>query len=197
MATEVHGFGQALVRSLDFKSVDPLALETVLTDSPARLDLEFARRSTESPLIRSGSECTHVVFVQQGTTVSWPSLHSELAGSFLIGVHEFLMDAERWVASYSAATDAVIVRIPTSVMGLVAERIPGVRERMHELATRRLSRFHWTSLGTTGSPRPGVAGALVSRLALKDEDFGENRGQAERHRAAEEDVAFGHRRRAA
>ncbi len=47
MAIEVDGFGQAVARSLDLESVDPLALEAVLTDSAERLDLEYARPSAE------------------------------------------------------------------------------------------------------------------------------------------------------
>ena len=54
----------------------------------------------------------------------WQSPYSELAAPFLIGVHEFLMGAERWSASYSAITEAVIVRIPKEVIHLVTERHP-------------------------------------------------------------------------
>ena len=105
----------------------------------------------------------------------WQSPYSELAAPFLIGVHEFLMGAERWSASYSAITEAVIVRIPTEAMQLVVERLPQVRERMHELVMRRLARFYWVSLATSGGPASRVAAALVSRLALDDLDFGSER----------------------
>ena len=40
---------------------------------------------------------------------------------------------------------------------------------------RRMARFYWTSLATSGSTASRVAAALVSRLALEDEDHGENR----------------------
>ncbi len=105
----------------------------------------------------------------------WQSPYSELAAPFLIGVHEFLMGAERWSASYSAITEAVIVRIPKEVIQLVTERLPTIRERMHELVMRRLARFYWVSLATSGGPASRVAAALVSRLALDDLDFGTER----------------------
>ena len=53
--------------------------------------------SADSPLIRSGSQFTHLYLVQHGIVVPWQYPHSELAAPFLIGEHEFLMDAERWV----------------------------------------------------------------------------------------------------
>jgi len=46
---------------------------------------------------------------------------------------------------------------------------------MHQLVMRRLARFYWTSLATTGTPASRVAAALVSRLALEAEDFGAGR----------------------
>ena len=94
---------------------------------------------------------------------------------FLIGEHEFLMDTERWVASYSAVTEAIVVWIPVALMDLVVDRIPRVRDRMHQLVMRRLARFYWTSLATSGTPSSRVAAALVSRLALKGNDHGEDR----------------------
>ena len=93
----------------------------------------------------------------------WQTPHSELAAPFLIGVHEFLMEAERWSASYSAVTETVVVRIPREAMKLVAERIPPVRERMHELMMRRFSRFYGVSLAANGSPLSRVEAALAQR----------------------------------
>ena len=175
MPIQVEGFAQALSRCLDFQSVAPEALEAVLAEVTQPLEMRFAEPSAEVPLIRSGSEFTHLVFVQHGVVTPWQSPYSELAAPFLIGVHEFLMGAERWSASYSAITEAVVVRIPKEVIHLVTERLPSVRERMHELVMRRLARFYWVSLATSGAPASRVAAALVSRLALDDIDFGTER----------------------
>ena len=68
-----------------------------------------------------------------------------------------------------------MVRIPKSVMTRVADELPSVRERMHELVMRRLARYYWVSLATSGAPGSRVAAALVSRLALEDRDFGVDR----------------------
>ena len=76
------------------------------------------------------------------------------------------------MASYSAITEAVVVWIPKGVMARVVEELPSVRERMHELVMRRLARFYWVSLVTSGAPTSRVAAALVSWLTLEDRDFG-------------------------
>ncbi len=175
MTIHIEGFGQTLGRCLDFDGVELEELELVLAEASLPLEMRFAEPSAEVPLIRSGSEFTHLVFVQHGVVTPWQSPYSELAAPFLIGVHEFLMGAERWSASYSALSEAVIVRIPKEVIHLVTERLPTVRERMHELVMRRLARFYWVSLATSGAPASRVAAALVSRLALDDLDFGTER----------------------
>ena len=175
MPIHIEGFAETLARCLDFEGVTPDELEAVLAEAALPLEMRFAEPSAELPLIRSGSDFTHLVFVQHGVVTPWQSPHSELAAPFLIGVHEFLMGSERWSASYSAITEAVIVRIPKEVMQLVVERLPSVRERMHELVMRRLARFYWVSLATSGGPASRVAAALVSRLALVDIDYGPDR----------------------
>ena len=175
MLVEIVGFAQALARCLHFETVDPADLEKALSDAGEPLELRFVEPSADAPLIRSGSKFTHLMFVQHGTVVPWQYPYSELAAPYLIGEHEFLSDTERWVASYSAVTQAIVVDIPIGVMRLILERIPGVRDRMHQLVMRRLARFYWTSLATTGTPASRVAAALVSRLALKGTDYGENR----------------------
>ena len=114
-------------------------------------------------------------FVQQGMIVSWQYPYSELASPFLVGDHEFMMGAERWVASYSAVTQTTIVRIPISTMRLAVERIPEIRTRMNRVLLRRMARYYWITLATNGSPAPRVAAALVSRLALDGEDYGQDR----------------------
>ena len=175
MTVQIEGFAQTLSRCLDFEGVAPASLEAVLIEAALPLQLQVAEPSSETPLIASGSAFTHLVFVQHGTLAPWQFPHSELAAPFLVGIHEFLMGAERWVGSYSAVDEAVVVSIPVGVIARVVERIPSVRERMHELLMRRLSRFYWVSLATNGSPPSRVAAALVSRLALDDRDFGRDR----------------------
>ncbi len=175
MTIDIEGFAGTLARCLDFEGVSEEELEAVLAEASQPLEMRFAEPSAEVPLIRSGAAFTHLAFVQHGVVTPWQSPYSELAAPFLIGVHEFLMGAERWSASYSAITEAVIVRIPKEVIQLVTERLPTVRERMHELVMRRLARFYWVSLATSGGPASRVAAALVSRLALDDLDFGTER----------------------
>ena len=175
MTIQVSGFAETLARCLDFEGVAPEELESALAEAALPLEMRFAEPSAEVPLIRSGSDFTHLVFVQHGVVTPWQSPHSELAAPFLIGVHEFLMGSERWSASYSAITEAVVVRIPKEVMQLVVERLPSVRERMQGLVMRRLARFYWVSLATSGGPASRVAAALVSRLALVDLDHGADR----------------------
>ena len=175
MPVEISGFAQALARCMDFDSVEPSDLEEALAQAGQPLQLRYVEPSVDSPLIRSGSQFTHLLFVQHGTVVPWQYPHSELASPFLIGEHEFLAGAKRWVGSYSAVTEAVVVGIPVDTMKRTVERIPAVWTRMHELVMRRLSRFYWTSLATSGTPSSRVAAALVSRLALTAGDYGESR----------------------
>ena len=175
MAVEIAGFAQALARCLHFSSAEPAEIESVLSAAAEPLQMSYAAPSADTPLIRSGAPFTHMVFVQNGTVVPWQYPHSELAAPFLIGEHEFLAGAQRWVGSYSAVTETIVVGIPVSVMAAIVDRVPGVRDWMHQLLMRRLARFYWTSLATTGSTASRVAAALVSRLALEDEDHGEDR----------------------
>ena len=175
MPVEIAGFAQALARCLDFESVEPAELEDALTYATEPLEMWYAEPSADAPLIRSGAPFTRLIFVQHGIVVPWQYPHSELAAPFLIGDYEFLTDAERWVANYSVVTEAIVVGIPVGVMRIVLGRIPCVRDRMHGLVMRRLARFYWTSLATSGSPTSRVAAALVSRLVLTGDDYGEHR----------------------
>ena len=175
MPVEIAGFAQALARCTDFDAIEPPELEVVLGEATEPLEMQYAQASADSPLIRSGSLFTHMLFAQHGTVVPWQYPYSELEAPFLIGEHEFLMEAERWVASYSAVTGATVVWIPVGLMRHVVERLPRVGERMHELVMRRLARFYWTSLATSGTPSSRVAAALISRLALEGNDHGEHR----------------------
>ncbi len=175
MPIEIAGFAQALARCLDFDVVEPSALEDVLAVANEPLELQYVEPSAEASLVRSGSPFTHLLFVQHGTVVPWQYPHSELDAPFLVGEHEFLTDAARWVASYSAVTDAIVVALPVSVMTLICDQMPQVRDRMHALVMRRLARFYWTSLSTSGVPSSRVAAALVSRLALEEDDYGGDR----------------------
>ena len=175
MPVEIAGFAQALARCLDFDSVKPAELEEALSTASAPFEMSYTEPIAHRPLIRSGARFTHLTFVQSGVVVPWQYPHSELTAPFLIGEHELLMDAERWVATYSAITEATVVQIPVATMTRVIDLIPRVRARMHQLVTRRLSRFYWTSLATNGTPTSRVAAALISRLALDDLDYGGKR----------------------
>ena len=175
MAIEIAGFAQALARCQAFKSVDAGELENVLSSGHEPLEMLFVGPSAEVTLIRSGEPFKHLYFVQQGMIVPWQYPHSELRSPFLIGDHEFMMDAERWVASYSAVTQATVVGIPVATMKLVVERIPRIGTQMYLVLLRRMARHYWISLATNGSPAPRVAAALVSRLALSGEDYGHER----------------------
>ena len=182
MSIEVSGFAQALARCLVFESVEAGELENVLSLGHEPLGLQFVEPSADVALIRSGESFRSLYFVQHGMIVPWQYPYSELSSPFLIGDHEFMMDAERWVASYSAATQATIVSIPVSTMRLVVERIPELRTKMYLVLLRRMARYYWISLATNGSPAPRVAAALISRLALKGEDYGRDREVAVRQR---------------
>lgn len=175
MSIKMSGFAQSLARCLDFDVIEPEDLETALQDGPEPLIMKYVEPSVSPPIIQSGMPFRHLVFVQHGTIVPWQYPHSELDAPFLIGEHEFLTDSERWVGSYSAVTDAIIVDIPVKALEAIIRKLPAVRERMHQLVMRRLARFYWTSLATSGTSSSRVAAALISRLALVGDDYGEDR----------------------
>lgn len=171
---EIEGFATALGRAAEFEGVPPSDVERVLSEG-APLRLSFADAGVDMPLVRSGSPFTHLLFVQQGTLIPWQFPPSELRFPFLVGDHELLMGASRWMATYSATRGAALVEIPLSSMQDILVALPRVRTNMERLVLRRLSRFYWTSLSTTGTPKSRVAAALVSRLALSGDDAGEGR----------------------
>ena len=175
MAIEMAGFAQALGRCEAFKSIDVSELENVLSDSQEPLEMLIVEPSADVALIRSGEPFTHLYFVQHGMIVPWQYPYSELLSPFLIGDHEFMMESERWVASYSAATPSTVVGIPVATLKQVVERIPQVHAKMSLVVLRRMSRYYWISLATNGSPAQRVAAALTSRLALSGEDHGGKR----------------------
>ena len=185
MPIEIVSFAHSLASSLHFEMVDPADLEMVLSDSDEPIELRFVEPSADEPLIRSGSTFTHLLFAQRGVIVPWQYPYSELKAPFLIGDHEFLTGAERWVANYSAVTNAMVADIPRAVMERILARIPGVRDHVHELVMARLARFYWTSLAISGTPVSRVAAALVSRLALEGDDYGEDK----KIRIAQSDLA--------
>ena len=175
MPVDIDSFTQAFTRYLDFYAVKPGDLEIAQANAGEPVELRFVEPSADEPLIRSGSVFTHLLFVQRGTIVPWQYPYFELAAPSLIGEHELLTDSERWVATYSAVTEAVLIDIPVGVMRLLLERIPGVRDRMHRLMMRRAEYFYWMSLATSGTPASRVAAALVSRLAFLGDDYGRNK----------------------
>lgn len=182
MAVEIAGFAQALARCQAFKSVDAGELEQVLSSGDEPLEMLFVEPSADVTLVRSGQSFKHLYFVQHGMIVPWQYPHSELYAPFLIGDHEFMMGAERWVASYSAVTHATVVGIPVSTMRLVVARIPRIGAQMYRVLLRRMARYYWISLATNGSPAPRVAAALISRLALQGDDYGCDREVTVRQR---------------
>ena len=182
MAVEIAGFSQALARCQVFESVDAGELESVLSSGQEPLEMLFLEPSADEPLIRSGGPFRYLYFVQHGLIVPWQYPHSELSSPFLIGDHEFMMNADRWVASYSAAAEATVVGIPVSTMRLAVKRMPKIRSNMYLFLLRRMARYYWISLATNGSPPPRVAAALISRLALSGQDHGGEREIAVRQR---------------
>ena len=175
MPVEIAGFAQSFSRCLEFENVNPSKLERVLAEVDEPLEMMVIEPCVEPPVIQSGSQFDYLLFVQSGTVVPWTLPRSELSAPFLIGVHEFLALADRWMGTYSAGTEAIGVTIPLELMKLIARRIPVVRENMHRRLMRRLARFYWTSLATSGSSPSRVAAALVSRLSLIGEDHGQDR----------------------
>ena len=175
MPVKIAGFAQSLVQCLDFADAKPSELDKVLSTAAAPLTMEYVEPSIETPIIRSGAQFNHLIFVQHGTITPWTYPRSELKAPFLIGIHEFLGGSKRWVMTHSALTEAILVAIPVEVMAQIVEHIPNVQERMQHLLMLRLARFYWTSLATSGNTRSRVAAALVSRLALDEKDYGEDR----------------------
>lgn len=182
MATEITGFAQALARCQAFESVEAGELDEVLSSGQEPMEMLFVEPSADVALIRSGQPFRHLYFVQHGMIVPWQYPYSDLSSPFLIGDHEFMMGADRWVASYSAATQATVVAIPVPTMRLIVERIPQIRTGMYRVLLRRLARYYWITLAISGSPAPRVAAALISRLALSGEDHGCEREIALRQR---------------
>lgn len=172
---ELRGLAAALCQTEDFQDADPTAVEELLAEAGDEVRVRFANEGVGTPFVRSGEPFTHLLLVQSGVLVPWQHPHSELRRPFLIGVHELLMSSDRWVATYSALTESTIIEIPRSSVRRLTEALPQVQARMLDLILHRISRFYWTSLSTTGSPRARVAAALVSRLALHGEDFGTER----------------------
>ena len=156
MAIEIVGFAQALARCQAFESADAGEFEDVLSTGEEPLEMMFVEPSADVALIQSGDPFSHLYFVQHGMIVPWQYPYSELSSPFLIGDHEFMIRAERWVASYSAATQTTVVSIPIGTMRLTVERIPQIRAEMHVVLLRRMSRYYWISLATNGSPAHGL-----------------------------------------
>lgn len=175
MAIEIAGFAQALARCRAFRSVDAGELEDALASGQEPLEMLFVEPSADFALIRSGEPFCHLYFVQHGMIVPWQYPYSELSSPYLIGDHEFMMGATRWVASYSAATPATVVTIPVETVESIVERIPQIRAEMYLVLLRRMARYYWITLTITGSPAQRVAAALISRLALRGEDHGYER----------------------
>lgn len=176
MSLEIAGFARLLGRCKAFEGVALNLLESALNKSDKPLQFRYYLPDVK-PIVESGTPMTHLLFIQQGTIVPWQYPYSELKSPFLLGEHEVLLteDQPRWVAHYSAVEETSVVEIPVETMRLVISKLPAVKANMNRLVLRRLARFYWTSLSTTGSPESKVAAALISRLALRGEDSGHNR----------------------
>ena len=173
MPLDIHEFARALESYQAFRGVPADELAHALREPELELTVDLVEASVE-PLVRSGDPVEDLMFIRHGTVVPWQYPYSELEYPFLLGEHEVLLrpDHPQWVANYSAVTESLIVRIPVPVMQHVLQVHPTVRQNMEHLVLRRLSRFYWTSLSTTGTPESKVAAALISRLALQGEDAG-------------------------
>lgn len=176
MGVQVAGFAEILCRCRAFEGVKPDLVERVLAQSRAALVMRHLSASAE-PIVRSGDPLEYLLFIQHGTIVPWQYPYSELSEPFLLGEHEVLLseDQPTWVGNYSAVVDSVVVEIPVAAVRQMLKEIDGVRVNMNRLVLRRLARFYWTSLSTTGTNESKVAAALVSRLALRGEDAGTDR----------------------
>lgn len=176
MTIEISGFARLLSRCRAFEGVHLEALESVLAQAQDPLEFKYYLPDVK-PIVESGEPLTHLLFIQQGTIVPWQYPYSELRSPFLLGEHEVLLSEEqpRWVAHYSAVEESIVVEIPVQTIKLVIHELPTVKANMNGLVLRRLARFYWTSLSTTGTPESKVAAALVSRLALVGQDSGKNR----------------------
>ena len=114
------------------------------------LEMQFAEPSAGTPLIRSGS-------------------------SFLIGGHEFLMDSQRWSASYSAVTETVVVRIPREAVQLVVRDVDQLKQHaFSEVVEREI--------------RPLIGGQRVKPVLRKDCCLMKSRGIECRCRAQHIDL---------
>ena len=173
MPLDIDEFARALTSYAAFRGVATDELAHALREPELELTFDLVQASVE-PLIRSGDPVEDLIFIRHGTVVPWQFPYSELEYPFLLGEHEVLLrrDQPQWVANYSAVTESLIVQIPVPVMQHVLEALPTVERNMEHQVLRRLSRFYWTSLSTTGTPESKVAAALISRLALEGEDAG-------------------------
>ncbi len=173
MPVDIHEFVRALTSYPAFHGVSADQLAQALQKPEIELSVDFVEASVK-PLVRSGDPVEDLIFIRHGTVVPWQYPYSELEFPFLLGEHEVLLepDQPQWVANYSAVTESLIVRIPVPVMRHVLDTLPEVGRNMELLVLRRLSRFYWTSLSTTGTPESKVAAALISRLASEGEDAG-------------------------
>ena len=97
MPVEIAGFAQSFSRCREFENVNPSKLECVLAEVDEPLEMMFIEPCVEPPVIQSGSQFDYLLFVQSGTVVPWTLPRSELRAPFLIGVHEFLALADRWM----------------------------------------------------------------------------------------------------
>ncbi len=172
MAVELDGFVATLCQTQDFAGTDPQRLAALFADHSESLDLRITTGVVQEPTVRSGEPFTHLFLAQSGAVIAWQQPYSDLPLPFLVGIHELLLGTTRWVATYSATPGTTLIRIPTTTMDAVLAALPEVKQAMLNLALLRISRLYWTSFAIVGTPQARVAAALISRLAIRQEDFG-------------------------
>jgi len=172
---EVAGFARLLAQCDSFRGVPVEMLEKKLTEGARPLSIRILPPSAQ-PILCSGQHMDSLLFIQFGAVVPWQMPYSVLRQPYLLGEHEVLLapDRPRWVAHYSAIVETTVIELPLVTMrGLLS--VQQIRENIELRVLRRLARYYWTSLSTTGTPESKVAAALVSRLVLNNEDSGKNR----------------------
>jgi len=163
---------RSLCRCSAFQGVDPQdVLRLVMRYyGEGRGPMEAESLAEGDLVVSSGERVASLVFIQQGTIVAWQVPVSTLETPYLLGEHELLAGMTHWMATYSAYTRAQVVRLPLDLMQGLVEQHPEVRRNLQRGLFTRISRYYWTSLAVSGTNRSKVAAALVSRLALQEQD---------------------------
>ena len=168
---EPHAAVRALCRCKTFLGVDARKMEKLFVEHVAHhRPLASERLVAGSIFTHSGERLDDLFFIQGGVVVAWQIPVSTLETPYLLGEYELLTAMPQWMATYSAYTDAQLLRLPADLMRRVLQSNPEVRRNIRRALYTRIGRYYWTSLATSGTNKSKVAAALVSRLALEDRD---------------------------